>query len=93
MNPHDVIVKIAKIDAMLRLHRAKRIAGQPRQHLALGRKGFVQHESSPLQTEDGPKRFRARVLDHRVLNLVHLVVEILDRQERLINRQLEESVQ
>ena len=93
VNPHDVIVKIAKIHAMLGLDRLIRIAGQPVQHLALGRKGLVQHESRPLDPEDGPKRFRARVLDHRVLDLVDLVVKILDRQERLIDRQLEEPVQ
>ena len=59
VNPHHVIVEIAKIHAMLGLDRLVGIAGQPVQDLALGREDLVELDGRALDPEDRSSGFWA----------------------------------
>ena len=77
MNPHDVVVQIAKIDPVLGLDRLVRIASQPVQDLALGREHLVKLDGRALDPEDRSQVLVRRVFDDGVLDGVDLFVELL----------------
>ena len=91
MDPDDVIVEVAKIDPVLGLDRLVRIAGQPVQDLALGPRVLVELMADRLTRKIDCECPWRGVLDHRVLDRIDSLVELLDRGERLIDGQLEEA--
>ena len=91
MNPHHMVVDIAKVDPVLGLDRLVGVSCQAIEHLALGAEDLLQADGRTLQAEDRFEGLRARVRDHLVLDRVHPVVEVFDGFERLVHGPLQKA--